>query len=207
MKDSIEIVRASAALGRGGLIAMPTDTLYALAADATDDNAVERIYRLKVRERGKPLPLFVASLSQALAIADFNQTARALAEAFWPGALTIVLPKQSTFKSRALAGSDSVALRVPNEAQALAILQKLGRPLTGTSANLSGGPDPVSAADVRRQLGDGVDLILEAQTGSFGRSSTIVDCTGPEPRVLRQGAISAGDIEAVLGTPLVPASQ
>ncbi len=188
------------------MIAMPTDTLYALVADATDAAAVDRIYSVKVREAGKPLPLLVADLDAASRIAIFNPAGRHLASRFWPGALTIVLPKQPSFESRALAEGGTVALRVPNQDTALEIIRNLGHPVTGTSANLSGGPDPVSAQEASKQLGAAIDFVVESENSPEGLSSTIVDCTAAEFSILRQGAISRSAIEAALAEPDFQAS-
>ncbi len=180
------------------MIAMPTDTLYALVADATDDEAVDKIYAIKSREMGKPLPLLVADLKSATEVAIFNQTASHLAAKFWPGALTIVLAKQPSFDSHALAGGTTVALRIPHQHTALAIIRKLGHPVTGTSANLSGGPDPNLAEETTRQLGDAIDFVVDFAGSTAGRSSTIIDCTGEDLNILRYGAISDAEIETAL---------
>ena len=129
-----------------------------------------------------------------------NDDARQLAGRFWPGALTIVVAKQPGFDSEALAGGSTIAMRQPDNADALAILEGLGQPLTATSANRSGGADPVSANDVRQQLGDEIDLVIDTGPCVVGVSSTIVDCSGPDIRILRQGAISAEAIEAALAS-------
>jgi len=187
---ALDVEKAVSVLREGGVIALPTDTLYALAASALDAGAVERVYAIKGREGGKPLPLFVSGLEMAERYARLNAMARALAERFWPGALTLVLAKRDGFESEALAGGDTVALRAPADETALAVLHGLDAPITATSANRSGGPDPVSADDVRAQLGDAVDMVLDAGPCVVGVSSTIVDCTRPEPVILRRGAIS-----------------
>jgi len=193
-----QVAKAVAVLKNGGVIAMPTDTLYALTAAADDASAVRRVFAIKGREQGRPLPLFVSGVAMAERIAVFNDTARRLAGRFWPGPLTLVVPKREDYDSEALAGSQTAGLRVPDNAVARAVVELLDGPVTGTSANLSGGPDPVSADEVRRQLGDRVDLILDAGPCELGVASTIVDCTGPEPVILRQGAIAADRIAAAL---------
>ncbi len=192
--SAANLTDAVATLRAGSVIAMPTDTLYALAADARDAEAVRRVYRIKGREEGKPLPLFVADLAMAECYGVFNEGARRLAMRFWPGALTLVVARRPGFESEALAGGETVALRVPDDALALAVVRGLDGPVTATSANRSGGGDPVSAEDVRRELGDEVDRIVDAGVCPVGVSSTIVDCTGDAPRVLRQGAIDEGAV-------------
>jgi L-threonylcarbamoyladenylate synthase len=201
-KTAPEITTALAVLREGGLAAIPTDTLYALAADATDAAAIDRVFAVKGREGGKPLPLFVSGLAMAETIGVITETARVLAGRFWPGALTLVVQKQPSFHSDALAGGDTVALRAPANEIALALLEDLGRPITGTSANLSGDADPVTAEEVRRQLGDCVDYVLDAGPCAIGVSSTIVDCTQDGLVILRQGSLSEGEIRAALATAL-----
>jgi L-threonylcarbamoyladenylate synthase len=182
----------------GGVIAMPTDTLYALTAAADDADAVRRVFATKGREQGRPLPLFVSGIEMAQRVAVLNDSARRLAARFWPGQLTIVVAKRHDYDSEALAGSQTVGLRVPDNEVARAVIEAFDAPVTGTSANLSGGPAPVSADEVRRQLGDSIDLILDAGPCARGVSSTIVDCSGAEPVILRQGAVAAERIAAAL---------
>jgi L-threonylcarbamoyladenylate synthase len=193
-----EVGQAVSVLQDGGVIAMPTDTLYALTAAADDASAVRRVFAIKGREQGRPLPLFVSGIEMAERIAVFNNAARILAERFWPGQLTIVVPKRQGYESEALAGAQTVGLRLPGHAVARAVLQSLDAPVTGTSANLSGGPDPISADEVRAQLGNAIDLVLDAGPCDHGVASTIVDCTGAEPVILRRGAIADDRIIAAL---------
>jgi L-threonylcarbamoyladenylate synthase len=193
-----QVGKAVAVLRNGGVIAMPTDTLYALTAAAADAAAVRRVFAIKGREQGRPLPLFVSGIEMAARIAELNDAARRLATKFWPGQLTIVISKHEDYDSEALAGSQTVGLRVPDNAVARAVVESLDAPVTGTSANVSGGPDPVSADEVRRQLGGRIDLIIDAGLCDHGVASTIVDCTGAQPVILRQGAIAADRIMAGL---------
>jgi L-threonylcarbamoyladenylate synthase len=201
MKEPVALDDVEAAVGvlrNGGVIAMPTDTLYALTAVASDAAAVGRVYAIKGREGGKALPLFVADPEMAEAAGIFNSSARRLARRFWPGQLTIVVRKRGDFQSDALAGLDTVALRQPNSELAKSIIEGVGAAVTGTSANRSGGPDPVSPAEVGRQLGDEIDLLVEGGDCPVGVSSTIVDCTSEPPRILREGAISESMIDEAL---------
>jgi L-threonylcarbamoyladenylate synthase len=201
MKKPVALDDVEAAVGilrNGGVIAMPTDTLYALTAVASDATAVKRVYAIKGREGGKALPLFVADPEMAETAGVFNPGARCLARRFWPGPLTIVVPRRGDFHSDALAGLDTVALRQPNSEIAQSIIEGVGDPVTGTSANRSGGRDPVSPAEVRRQLGHEIDLLVDGGNCAVGVSSTIVDCTSEPPRILREGAISAGMIDEAL---------
>jgi L-threonylcarbamoyladenylate synthase len=193
-----QVEKAVDVLRDGGVIAMPTDTLYALTAPASDSEAVRRVFAIKRREVTNPLPLFVADLAMAERVGVFDETSRKLAHRFWPGQLTIVVRKQPGFESEALSGGDTVGLRVPDSEIARAVIGGLGQPVTATSANLSGGPDPVSADEVRRQIGEQVDLILDAGPAPLGVASTIVDCSGGSLAILRQGAIAREEIEAAL---------
>lgn len=178
---------------------MPSDTLYALCAVASDANAVRRVFDVKGREGGRPLPLFVSNLAMAERVGVFDKRSRRLAARFWPGQLTLVVKKQPGNESEALAGGETVGLRVPDNAIALAVIEGVGEAVTGTSANLSGGADPVSADEVTRQIGDRLDLIIDAGQARIGVASTIVDCTGAAPRILREGVVSKEEIEEALG--------
>jgi len=190
---------AARCLRGGGLVAFPTDTLYGLAAVASNDAAVERLFAAKRRSRDRPLPILIASVADIDAVATHVSTAaRRLMEAFWPGGLTLVLPRRPGFRSLALAGGETVALRVPAHPVALELLRRVGEPLTGTSANLSGRPGPRSAEEVRRHLGDRVDLVVDAGPSPGGVESTVVDCTVDPPRVLREGAVPAERVAAAL---------
>jgi L-threonylcarbamoyladenylate synthase len=193
-----EIEQAVSVLRNGGVIAVPSDTLYALSADASDAAAVQRVFDVKGREGGKAILLFVSNLQMAEHIGLFDETSRRLARRFWPGQLTIVVNKQPEFESEVLVGGSTVGLRVPANDIALAVVNGFGSPVTGTSANLSGGADPVSAEEVQHQIGDRVDFILDAGPCEHGVASTIVDCTGDSPRILREGFISPGLITEAL---------
>jgi L-threonylcarbamoyladenylate synthase len=184
-------------LRQGGIVALPTDTVYGLCAVAADSAAVERIYDTKVRRPDQALPIFVASIEQAALVAVVSAVARKLMQRFWPGALTIVLPKSPIYDPRAAAGGDTIAVRAPGDPVLRELASQLG-PITGTSANIAGQPECHTAADVRAQLGDAVDYIVDAPIDATSVPSTIVDCTAPDGsvRTIRQGAISADDIAA-----------
>jgi L-threonylcarbamoyladenylate synthase len=193
---------AAASLRSGGVVALPTDTVFGLCARAVDDAAVERIYGIKRRDPTQPLPIFVADLAQAEAIGVLAGDVRTLAGAFWPGALTVVVPVRPGYRSRALAGQHTVALRVPGDERIRRLCAEAG-PLTGTSANIAGREECHTAAEVRAQLGDaglegGVDLILDAPVQATAQPSTIVDCTQSPPQILRPGAIPESAIRAAL---------
>jgi len=193
-----QVGRAVGVLRSGGVISMPTDTLYALVAAADDASAVRRVFEIKGRQEGRPLPLFVSGIEMAGRVAALNPAASLLASRFWPGQLTIVVPKRQTYDSEALAGSQTVGLRLPDHEIARAVVEALDAPVTGTSANLSGGGDPVTADDVRGQLGDRIDLILDAGPCAHGVGSTIVDCSQEPFVILREGAISSERVFAAL---------
>jgi L-threonylcarbamoyladenylate synthase len=185
-------------LRQGGIVALPTDTVYGLVAVASDSAAVERVYETKVRDPAQPMPLFVASIEQARLIAELNDAARVLAARFWPGALTIVVLKKPAFETRAAAGEKTVGLRVPADPFLREAARQLG-PLTGTSANIAGREECHTAAEVRAQLGDAVDLIVDALVSATGTPSTVVECTDTASvRILREGAIPRSAIETAL---------
>ena len=191
--------RAADILRRGGLVAYPTDTVYGLAALPTDDAAVQRLFEAKKRPLDRAVPLLIASPADLAAVAgDVPEVARALIYAFWPGALTVVLPKAATFHSIAVA--DTVALRVPDHLVPRELVRLLGAPITGTSANVSGEAEPLTADDARSQLGAAVELVIDGGACPGSQPSTVVDCTVKPPRVVREGAISRGELTRAAGT-------
>jgi L-threonylcarbamoyladenylate synthase len=199
--DDAVLEGAVRCLLEGGLVAFPTDTLYGLAAAASNDPAVKRLFEVKGRPPDRALPVLIQSIDDAEVVAiDIAPGARILMEAFWPGGLTLVLPRHPAFRSLALAGGETVAVRVPDHSVALELIRRLREPITGTSANLSGMPGPRTADDVRRQLGDRVDLIVDGGPCPGGIESTVVDCTVDPPRLLREGAVPAERITAALST-------
>lgn len=200
----ISLTEAVDCLRRGGLIVYPTDTLYGLGVAAGDDGAVRRLFQAKNRPLDNPLPILVASAEEAQWIAQMEASlALRLASRFWPGGLTLVLPRSPGFHSLALAGGDTVAVRVPNHRVPLGLIRELGQPLTGTSANLSGRQAPLTAAEAAEQLGERVDIIIDGGRCPGGIESTVIDLTGESPRLLREGAISRAELESVIGSKLV----
>jgi L-threonylcarbamoyladenylate synthase len=198
------IARAAAILRAGGLVAMPTETVYGLAGDATRARAVAAIYAAKGRPAFNPLIAHVLDSEAAAREAILDAHARALAQAFWPGPLTLVAPvaRQSRVSELARAGLDSVALRAPSHPVARALIAAAGVPLAAPSANQSGRVSPTSAAHVLADLDGRIDLILDAGPSTFGVESTIIACLDGAPRLLRHGAIPREAIEAVLGFPV-----
>src|ERR1043166_8563742 len=200
------IAAATRVLSDGGLVAFPTETVYGLGADATNGAAVARLYAAKGRPRFNPLIAHVAEARAALALARFSDDARLLAGVFWPGPLTLVLPKTDGCPVSALAtaGLDSVAVRVPDHSIARDLLKAFGKPVVAPSANQSGHVSPTLAEHVRADLAGRIDLIVDGGSTSVGVESTIVSCLGV-PALLRPGGVPRDAIERVLGHPLVVA--
>ena len=187
-------------LKRGGLVAFPTDTVYGLGAGANIPQAVARVYQVKQRPLNMALPLLLADVSQMSEVAEpVPAIAWLLANKFLPGALTIVLYKSSSVPDSVAAGGKTVAIRVPAHPVTVALIQGLGMPVVGTSANLSGMPSALTADEVHSQLGDRVDLVINGGRCSGGRESTVIDVTGEVPVVLREGAISVEELRQVCG--------
>jgi L-threonylcarbamoyladenylate synthase len=182
-------------------VAFPTETVYGLGADATSDRAVARIYAAKARPSFNPLIAHVTDLSAARREGEFSDAAVRLAQAFWPGPLTLVVPVAArvTVAQLARAGLDSVALRVPDHPVAHALIAAAGRPIVAPSANRSGHVSPTSASHVARDLDGRIDMILDAGPTPVGVESTIVACLGGAPRLLRPGGVDREAIESVLG--------
>jgi L-threonylcarbamoyladenylate synthase len=198
------IAAAARVLGDGGLVAFPTETVYGLGADATNGEAVARLYAAKGRPRFNPLIAHVAEAQAALSLARFSEDAKLLAGVFWPGPLTLVLPKHDgcPVSELATAGLDSIAVRVPDHAIARDLLRAFGKPVVAPSANQSGHVSPTSAEHVRADLGGRIDLIVDGGPASVGVESTIVSCLDA-PALLRPGGLPRDAIERVLGHSLV----
>src|ERR1700731_4654597 len=199
--DAAGIAEAARILRHGGLVAVPTETVYGLAADAASDAAVARIYAAKARPKFNPLIAHVANLEAALGQGIFSADALRLAEAFWPGPLTLVIPLAPGARvcAASRAGQQNIALRVPIHPVALAVIVAAGRPLAAPSANRSGRVSPVTAAHVARDFAGEIELILDGGRCPVGLESTIIACLEEPPRLLRPGGIARRDIEAVLG--------
>ena len=197
------VADAADCLAGGGLVAFPTETVYGLGADAANPDAVARLYQAKGRPSFNPLIAHVGDLGAAQRIARFDVTAMALAEAFWPGPLTLVLPKTSDcpVADLATAGLDTIAIRVPAHPVAQAILRAFGGPVVAPSANLSGHVSPTTADHVRGDLEGRIDLIVDGGAVAVGVESTIVGCFD-QPMLLRPGGLPREEIERVLGRAL-----
>jgi L-threonylcarbamoyladenylate synthase len=198
------IARAAEILSEGGLVAMPTETVYGLAGDAANPEAVARIYAAKGRPRFNPLIAHVASLEMAAGEAEISGSARLAAEAFWPGPLTLVLPvKQGgSVCDLARAGLNTVGLRLPAHKGARALISACGKPLVAPSANRSGHISPTRADHVAADLGERINLILDGGPSEVGIESTILGFDGETPVLLRPGGIASGVICERLGRPL-----
>lgn len=201
------IAAAGRVLRAGGLVAMPTETVYGLAADATSDAAVARIYAAKERPAINPLIAHVLDIEAAREHGVFGSEAETLARAFWPGPLTLVLPVAPACRISLLAraGLDSVALRAPSHPVARALIEAAGVPLAAPSANRSGRVSPTTAAHVAADLDGRIDVILDGGPCRHGLESTIVACLGGAPQLLRPGAIAREAIGEALGSPLAAA--
>lgn len=196
-----DIGEAAEILKSGGLVAFPTETVYGLGADAVSEAAVAALYAAKGRPSFNPLIAHIPGLSEAAAQGRFTKEAQKLAEALWPGPLTVVVPVSATclVTPLARAGLDSLALRAPSHSVAQALLRAVGRPIVAPSANLSGRVSPTSAEHVLADLAGRIDLVLDAGPAEVGVESTIVSFLEDAPRLLRAGAVSPEAIEQILG--------
>lgn len=201
--DAAAAAEAARCLAAGGLVAFPTETVYGLGADATNGPAIARLYEAKGRPSFNPLIAHVGDLGAAQALARFSEDALTLARAFWPGPLTLVLPKANTCNvaDLATAGLDSIAVRIPNHPVAREIIAALGKPVVAPSANRSGHVSPTTAQHVLTDLRGRIELIVDGGATPVGVESTIVACL-TRPTLLRPGGLAREAIERVLGRPL-----
>ena len=185
-------------------MAFPTDTLYGLGADAFCDQAVSRVFDIKGRPSDMALPILLGSAQDLQKVAiNIPDMAWRLVERFWPGPLTLILEKSSRVPRILTGGKDSVAVRMPDHHVPLTLVRQLGSPITGTSANPGGGPDPITADDVRLLLGEKVDYIVDGGPATRGSPSTILDLTTEtNPRIVRPGAIAHDALQSFCSTPL-----
>jgi len=197
ISDPLAILRAAEVLQAGGLAAFPTDTVYGVGALAFQAPAVEKLYDIKGRSKEKAIPVLIAHPGDLSRVAgELAPFAQRLAEKFWPGPLTLVVPKQAALPE-AVSATSTVGVRVPDQPFTQKLLELTG-PLAVTSANLSGAPDALTAAEVLAQLSGRVELVLDGRRVPGGRPSTVVDCSGATPKILREGPISAAEIEAAI---------
>jgi len=204
-EHELALARAAAVLAAGGLVAFPTDTVYGLAALPSSSEAVERLYAVKERPRNRPIPVLLSDSKLLERVASVPAQTRRLVESlvarFWPGGLTLVLPKTAAVPE-VVTGGPSVAARVPDLQLARDLIREAGGVLAVTSANLSGRPSPCTAAEVEADLGKRIELILDGGPCPGGIPSTLLDCTASPPSILRHGAISAEDLRQVVDSVL-----
>ncbi len=197
--DTEVFAHAVRLLRAGKVIAFPTDTVYGIGANGFDERAIEQLFVVKARERGKAIPYLFASIDDLARVArDVSAAARRLAAAFWPGGLTLVVPASARVPKILIASGDTVAVRVPNHPTTRALIEVLGAPLAATSANLSGGRDPANAQEVLAQLDGRLPLILDGGATRGNVPSTVVDVTVEPPVIRRVGVIPVAEIERVL---------
>lgn len=185
-------------LRAGGVIGFPTDTAYGLGADPFNEEAVRRIFEIKGRPEGKPILLLVDSISMASRVCQMSDSAHALAERFWPGPLTMILPARENVPSAVTAGTGNVGVRWPASDFALRLVGALGQPITATSANRSGIPSSVTAVEVCEQFGDSLKFVIDGGKLPARGGSTLLDLTEIPPRVLREGPIPESELSSVL---------
>ena len=206
--DAPSIDQAAALIRAGQLVAFPTETVYGLGANGLDGEAVARIFEAKGRPADNPLILHVSRLEQALPLikGPLPDRARVLADAFWPGPLTMVLPKSGIVPSEVTAGLDTVAIRMPSHAAARALIEVAGVPVAAPSANRSGRPSPTRAEHVLEDMFGRIPMVLDGGPCQVGLESTVVDMTGSVPRVLRPGGVTPEMIRSALGAVQVDGS-
>lgn len=205
-EDEVALSQAVALLAAGELVAVPTETVYGLAADATNDTAVASIFETKGRPAFNPLIVHCAERNEARLMGDFDDRASRLADMFWPGPLTLVVPRREggSIAELTTAGLPTVALRIPGAGPVPELVTRLGRPLAAPSANRSGRLTATTAQDVAEELGDSVPLILDSGPSRIGLESTVIALLPQEPpRLLRPGGLDREEIERVLGEPLL----
>ncbi len=195
VKGAPDIIR------RGGIVAVPTETIYGLAADALNESAVKRVFAVKGRAPTKPISIFVTDMEMAARFCStIPDIAYRLADAFWPGPLTIVLERKKSLSDTLTAGGNTIGIRCPDNALTLALLRDVDTPLTGTSANISGMPGAVAFEDVIRYFDGEIDCAIDGGICIGGTPSTILDLTLDPPKILRSGGVSRDALERVMGT-------
>jgi L-threonylcarbamoyladenylate synthase len=202
IREAADIIRG------GGLVAFPTETVYGLGGNALDSEAIERIFAAKGRPAYNPLIAHAADPADARALSSsWSDAAERLATAFWPGPLTLVVPRREDIPARLTAGLPTVAVRVPSHPVAYALLREAGLPIAAPSANRFTELSPTRAGHVVKGLADRIDLLLDAGPAQLGIESTVVDVSGKEPVLLRPGTLSRADLERALGQPLASAAD
>lgn len=203
--DAAGRARAIRVLQDGGIVGLPTDTVYGIGVSLTTPGGIERLFAAKGRPPDRAIALLLADTGQADAIGMMDEVAAALATAFWPGGLTLVVPRRPAAELPEVltGGAPTIGLRVPAHAAPRALANALG-PLPTTSANRSGEPEARTAAEIERLLGDAIELVLDGGPSTAGPASTVIDVTGPRPRVRRAGAVAIEDVRRVLAAAGLP---
>ncbi len=193
------IAEAAAVIRAGGLVVYPTETVYGLGADATSDEAAARVFVAKGRPIENPLPIAVDSLGMAKEVMELDSAAELLFEKFMPGPLTIVgKVRPGKISKLVTGGTGNVGVRIPDNAVALGLVKRVGRPITATSANISGRLAPTTAMEALNQLGSSIELVLDSGKSKIGQPSTVIDISSGMPRIIRGGPISGSDVEKLL---------
>ncbi len=196
ISEDFVLSRAAEILAKGGIIAYPTETFYGLGADATNEKAIGKIYDLKGRNFHNPISVIIDKEEDLNSlVSEVPAAALTLMKAFWPGPLTIVFKASGKVSTLLTAQTGKIGIRISSHRGAMLLAQKLGHPLTATSANLSGAPECSSATEVARQIGQKIDAIVDLGETAGGRGSTIIDVTTDPPQILREGVISRTSIQ------------
>jgi len=195
LKATAENIReASKVVKNGGVIVYPTDTVYGLGCNPFNVGAVKRIFKTKGERKEKPLPILGSDMNCVQKIACMHENARKIAERFWPGPLTLVVPKKPSLPDVVTCGLDSVGVRIPDHAAAIRLISLCDGLLVGTSANKTGEKSPKTAREAAKQLGEQVDVILDGGPTPLGQESSVVDLTSKKPKMLREGAIKLEEV-------------
>ncbi|MEW6584189.1 MAG: L-threonylcarbamoyladenylate synthase [Nitrospirota bacterium] len=189
LRSAIEVLK------KGGIVAYPTETFYGLGVRFDREESLRKLYEIKKRPKEKAMPMIIGDMRMLDLVASVdNLRALSIIDRFWPGPLTLMLPAKDNLSKYLTAGTGSVAIRIPGQSFALELVRAAGFPITATSANISGMPPARDADTVRRYFGEGIDLLVDAGETPGGSPSTIVDLTGDNPRIVREGAIKERDI-------------
>ena len=200
IKDIENIKKAASLLSSGALVAIPTETVYGLGANAFDSSAVEKIFEAKGRPKDNPMIVHVSSIDQVYPLVKkFPEEAKKLAEKYWPGPLTIIMPKSDKVPARTSGNLDTVAVRMPSHPVMRKVIEKSGCPIAAPSANLSGSPSPTNAKYVFDDMDGRIELILDGGECEVGLESTVITLATEKPRLLRPGGITPEQLEEVLG--------
>lgn len=195
------VEEASRILKKGGIIVFPTDTVYGLGGDALKSRAVKKIFKIKKREAKKPLPVMVRDIEMARQFSYFDSKIEKVLNEVWPGAVTVILKKRSNVLVEAACGENTIGFRIPAHEFCEALIEKYSRPITLTSANISGSPSATNLEEILRDFRENVlkpDLIIEERKLSSGQASTVLDLTRPSPRITRLGPVSKKDLLNIL---------